>query len=666
MPEGPTSPDDEKTEIRLSLEGGGYPCLEVLSGPRTSGRFPLKEGENFIGRSHESDILLDDSSVSRRHAVVEVGLDGVTIRDLGSRNGTKVAGQKIQQAVSLPHNRRIKVGVYELRFLTGPASSISEEEGRAEEGGMEGSDAVREENDAASGEIPLTDISIEDKGDRKKLKPKWILYAGLGGALVLTLALGLPSLIKKFFPVEPIPKSSEKPGRVGPALPAQKGTETPSALQPFFLDFAATPIPAEVFFGDQKVGVTPFRLSTNLKMGRWYEVRALFQLPEVGEVIEDKARWTPFEGTSVIPVRFSGRIGVFKIAALPRNAQLYLEGYFEKDPYRAKPIKFSEIVFGKPIYTPFGHYILELRQSRQIESSQTFIDEVVYRREFNLKAEQTDYTVQVTDEDLKTFPVEITSIPPEAKVLIDQKEVGKTPYQGTFPVGEHILTLKREGYFDFVQSIKMETNMPYVAEIPLKTSEAGALINTADALIKENRYAEALPILVEAFVKAPSPRETAQISYLVGVCYLYQKAYPQANDYFLKAMAHDDFKYAGRLGLASLAFEQGDASKALQILVEVLVSSEDPKVRADGGALFQKISPLKSVLYVTSDPPDARLFVNGVEVAQKTPLILHELGVGAYRIEFRKDGYRPTEIKLNLGVSEFRPVVAKLNKTGAP
>jgi len=293
-------------------------------------------------------------------------------------------------------------------------------------------------------------------------------------------------------------------------------------------------------------------------------------------------------------------------------------------------------------------------------NSQTFLDEVVYRREFNINANQTTFTVDVNNDALKIFPVQLTSVPPGAKVFIDEKEVGTTPYNGTFPVGEHLLTLHREGFFDFVQVVKMAINMPYMAEIQMKTSAAGELVNKADALMKENRYAEALPVLVDAFAKNPSPLETAQISYMVGLCYLKQKSYKEAEDYFLKAMQHDDYKYPARLGVATVIFERGDAMKALQLLVEVLVSAEDPKARADAGQLFQKISPLKSVMYITSEPSGARVFVNSTEVEQRTPLILHDLGVGSYKIQFRKEGYQDEEIKLNLGVSEFRPVVAKL------
>ncbi len=673
-------PDDENTEFKIAQEGPTYPCLEILSGPKGGGRLPLKTGKNMIGRSRDNDVVLDDSSVSRRHSVVEVALNGASIADLGSRNGTKVAGQKITQPAPLAHGSQVKIGVFQLRFLTGPAEpAVAEEaeppeeppipeapmetpEGPVGEEPEAGLPAVREEGGLPA--IPI-DEELVSELTRKKGK-KWILYLMMGLILVGVGVWGGQELYKLFTKKKPLQKVGEKIGEVVGVIPAPKVKMPPKApnLQPIFLDFSSSPIPSEVFFAETRVGVTPFRITTNLATGKWYEARALFQLPEVGEVVEERAQFSPPEGSSIIPVVFNARIGIFKVAGLPRNSQLYLEGYFEKDPYRAKPIKFAEIVFGKPIYVPFGRYILEIRKSRQLGASQTFIDEVVYRREFQIGELQTTYTVAVEEKDLKIFPVQITSNPPEAKVFIDEKEVGTTPYNGAFPVGEHLLTLKHEGYFDFIQVMKMEINMPYAAEIQLKTSEAGDLINKADALMKEDRYVEALPVLVEAFSKNPSSRETAQISYMVGICYLRQKSYKEAQDYFLKSMQHDDYKFAGRLGIAGITFEEGNSVKALQILVEVLVASEDPKIRADAGQLFQRISPLKSVIYLTSEPSGARVFVNGNEVAERTPLILHDLGVGAYQVEFRKEGYKETEIKLNLGVSEFRPVVAKLQRIG--
>lgn len=52
---------------------------------------PLKRGTNVVGRL-QADVFLSDPSISRRHAVIVVSDDGVTVKDEGSSNGTKVAG----------------------------------------------------------------------------------------------------------------------------------------------------------------------------------------------------------------------------------------------------------------------------------------------------------------------------------------------------------------------------------------------------------------------------------------------------------------------------------------------------------------------------------------------------------------------------------------------
>jgi pSer/pThr/pTyr-binding forkhead associated (FHA) protein len=58
--------------------------------------FPLKPGENVVGREG-ADVMLPDKSVSRRHALLVVGDDGsVMAEDLGSTNATKAAGQRLE------------------------------------------------------------------------------------------------------------------------------------------------------------------------------------------------------------------------------------------------------------------------------------------------------------------------------------------------------------------------------------------------------------------------------------------------------------------------------------------------------------------------------------------------------------------------------------------
>ncbi len=79
----------------------------IVSGGR---RIVLQDGENFIGRDPASEIWLDVPGVSRRHARMVVGQDGVMLEDLGSKNGTSVGGKSVDDRVALHDGDRIQVG----------------------------------------------------------------------------------------------------------------------------------------------------------------------------------------------------------------------------------------------------------------------------------------------------------------------------------------------------------------------------------------------------------------------------------------------------------------------------------------------------------------------------------------------------------------------------
>ncbi|MBI4196861.1 MAG: FHA domain-containing protein, partial [Deltaproteobacteria bacterium] len=632
------APPAEDDHTIVSQPQEEYPCLELLGGGGVSGRFPLHPGSNLVGRLSDSDIVLDDSSVSRKHATIQISGDVITLIDHGGRNGTLVQGQKVQAGVEIPldHEFRIRIGAYSFRLLKraaapvsagGPAATPPQNQEELPEVPPEEAPPSEEEMQE---EIPQQEVAVPRK--RRLflilLLVLGVVVIGLGGWSLYNRLGSKKRPDRKAERKEKIEKPAE--GEGGEALPVIGGGEEQpdgAEIRPVFLAFSSPQMPVRVFFGEKEVGKTPFRISSTLESGKWYEAKALFELSEVGETVEETAKFQVTPGVELIPISFSAPIGVFKVANLPRDAELYLEGYFEKDPTRPKPIKFSEVVFGKPVYIPYGQYVLELRQSRQLEGSQTFVDKMIYRREFLINTEKTNYTIEVKETDLPFFPVEIVSVPTGAKVLIDSKEVGVTPFQGMFPLGEHLLVLKRDGYNDHSQLIKMEVNTAFVSEIKLVTSEAGESINRATELIKGDRPGEALPILVEAFNKKPTERESAEISYLVGICYLRQNAFQESEDHFKKAMVHPDFKSHGRLGLANLTYQKGDPVKALQLLIDVLINAEDAAVRSNAGILFQQLSPLKSVLYITSDPEGALVFVNSQEMPRKTPLILHDLSV---------------------------------------
>ena len=92
------------------------PQLFVLSGPLVGRSFEL-HGAAVLGRSPECGVVLADRSVSREHARIEPDGAGWRIVDLGSRNGIKVRGERVERA-ALHDLDEIVLGELLLRFRT--------------------------------------------------------------------------------------------------------------------------------------------------------------------------------------------------------------------------------------------------------------------------------------------------------------------------------------------------------------------------------------------------------------------------------------------------------------------------------------------------------------------------------------------------------------------
>jgi predicted component of type VI protein secretion system len=74
----------------------------------------LPVGEFVVGRSTDCQLSLDDPLISRRHAVLKVRRDGVSVVDLGSRNGVLVNGAKIEGERELSAGDRVTIGNQEM------------------------------------------------------------------------------------------------------------------------------------------------------------------------------------------------------------------------------------------------------------------------------------------------------------------------------------------------------------------------------------------------------------------------------------------------------------------------------------------------------------------------------------------------------------------------
>ncbi len=78
----------------------------------------LRPGVTLLGRSSECHITIEDPLVSREHAKIEVDRDGVTVFDLGSRNGVKVNGMVIRERSPLKNGDRVRIGTQEFVFTS--------------------------------------------------------------------------------------------------------------------------------------------------------------------------------------------------------------------------------------------------------------------------------------------------------------------------------------------------------------------------------------------------------------------------------------------------------------------------------------------------------------------------------------------------------------------
>ncbi|MGW2821378.1 FHA domain-containing protein [Streptomyces sp. NPDC001443] len=107
------SPEAQAAVDALPL---GSALLVVRRGPNSGSRFLLDGELTTAGRHPQSDIFLDDVTVSRRHVEFRRGQDGTfTVADVGSLNGTYVNRERIDE-VPLANGDEVQIGKYRLVF----------------------------------------------------------------------------------------------------------------------------------------------------------------------------------------------------------------------------------------------------------------------------------------------------------------------------------------------------------------------------------------------------------------------------------------------------------------------------------------------------------------------------------------------------------------------
>jgi pSer/pThr/pTyr-binding forkhead associated (FHA) protein len=134
--------------------------LKVLEGAKTGAKVAIKKNEFVIGRSPECQLCAGSSAISRRHCAIYRNENRVTIKDLGSRNGTLVNGNKISDEVELASGDEITIGP--LKFLLTMSAGINNVK-RAEVKSV--AEAVERTAQAGREDASVDDISKWLSGD---------------------------------------------------------------------------------------------------------------------------------------------------------------------------------------------------------------------------------------------------------------------------------------------------------------------------------------------------------------------------------------------------------------------------------------------------------------------------------------------------------------------
>ena len=113
--------DDETGEVTALPQSDlepGQALLVVQRGPNAGSKFLVDKNVTTAGRHPESDIFLDDVTVSRRHAEFRREDGKFSIHDVGSLNGTYVNRQRVEET-QLANGDELQIGKFKLTFFVG-------------------------------------------------------------------------------------------------------------------------------------------------------------------------------------------------------------------------------------------------------------------------------------------------------------------------------------------------------------------------------------------------------------------------------------------------------------------------------------------------------------------------------------------------------------------
>jgi len=118
VPQDPSGEQgDDEVNVGVAELADGSGVLVVKRGPDIGVKYVLDQDVTHVGRHPDSEIFLDDITVSRRHAEFAKSGHGYVVKDVGSLNGTYVNRERIEET-TLASGDEVQIGKFKLLFLS--------------------------------------------------------------------------------------------------------------------------------------------------------------------------------------------------------------------------------------------------------------------------------------------------------------------------------------------------------------------------------------------------------------------------------------------------------------------------------------------------------------------------------------------------------------------
>ena len=114
----PLRKDESSGKAPVASFKGSGAHLIVVKGSHTEQEILLQDGVTVVGRDPDSSIFLNDVTVSRRHAQIQLDKNRYTLRDSGSLNGTYLNGERVDEA-ELKSGDEFWIGKFKMIFAVG-------------------------------------------------------------------------------------------------------------------------------------------------------------------------------------------------------------------------------------------------------------------------------------------------------------------------------------------------------------------------------------------------------------------------------------------------------------------------------------------------------------------------------------------------------------------